>query len=509
MKFFKLFILLSFVSITLFSQTKEQLNHLDTYFQKSLDEWQVPGMAIAIVNADSIVFSKGYGFANIIKKTKVDNHTLFAVASNSKAFTAAAIAKLIEEGKLNWDDKVIDYLPYFKMYNDYVTANFTITDLLCHRSGLETFSGDLLWYGTTLTAEEIIAAQKYLKPKYEFRTTFGYSNIAYLTAGKIIEKISGKSWQEYIKNNFIDPLEMNRTLTSTTQIKKTTNVATPYYYENEKNQELNWVNWDNIAPAGAIISSVNDFSKWLQLNINKGNFKETSFFNENSFNKLTTPHVNFEVGKNTENVHFKSYGLGWNLQDYEGVKIISHGGGYDGMISKSFFIPGKELGVVILTNSLNWVPSALTKKILEVLITNNLNGNDWSANYLNYKKSSDSIAIVKHNKSELQRGKLNKNHFELKKYTGVFKDKMYGTVTVSEQNNLLHFKMDATPIFYADLNHWNHHIFTFRFPKHLSSLPEGKLWFDLNKNGEITKLHIDVPNPDFDFTEFEFIKQLK
>jgi len=222
MKFKKLCVLLFFVITSVYSQTKEQLNRLDAYFQKSLTEWQIPGMAIAIVNADSIVFSKGYGFSNIEKQTKVDGNTLFAVASNSKAFTATSIAKLVEEGKLNWNDKVVDHLPYFKMYNDYVTNNFTISDLLSHRSGLATFSGDLLWYGTTKTPQEIIAAQRYLKPKHEFRTTFGYSNIAFLAAGQLIEKITGQSWSDHIQSNFLNPLQMDRTLTSTLQLNNTT-----------------------------------------------------------------------------------------------------------------------------------------------------------------------------------------------------------------------------------------------------------------------------------------------
>ncbi len=506
MKTFKLFVAFLLGTVLAFSQTKEQISHLDTYFQKSLDEWQIPGMAIAIVNTDSIVFSKGYGYSNIDKKTKVDKNTLFAVASNSKAFTASSIAILVEEGKLNWTDKVVDYLPYFKMHDDYTTQNFTIEDLLCHRSGLVTFSGDLLWYGSTLSAEEIIAAQQYLTPKYGFRTTFGYSNIAYLAAGKIIEKVSGTSWQEFVKQHFLSPLEMNNTLTSTNQLSKASNVATPYYFENNTNNEVKWVNWDNIAPAGALISSVSDFSKWLQLNLNEGKLNEKAIFSEQNFRKMTTPHINFEVRKNDENTHFKSYGLGWELQDYEGYKIVSHGGGYDGMISKSFFIPEKKLGVVILTNNLNWVPGALSNKILDVLLTENLEGKDWSANYLSYKKQQVKQDSIQKITIENLRGKQDSTHLNLDKYTGIYNDKMYGTVTVSVKNNSLHFKMDKTSIFYADLKHWNHHIFTFKFPKELSSLPEGKLWFDLDKDGNIFKLHIDVPNPDFDFTEFDFIK---
>jgi len=507
MKLNYLFITFVLTSTLLFSQTTTQLKSLDAYFEKSLKEWQIPGMAIAIVNADSIVFSKGYGYANIAKKTKVDANTLFAVASNSKAFTASSLAQLVEEKKLKWTDNVVDYIPYFKMYNDYVTNHFTIEDLLSHHSGLVTFSGDLLWYATTKTPKEIITAQQYLKPKYEFRTTFGYSNIAFLTAGEVLTKISGESWQNYVTKHFIKPLGMNRTLTSTSQLKSTTNYATPYYYKDGKNIALDWVNWDNIAPAGGIISSANDFAKWIQLNINKGTVNGKKYFSETSFNQLTTPHTNFSVRDNDEKVHFKSYGLGWSLQDYQGYKVVSHSGGYDGMISKSFYIPEKKIGAVILTNSINWVSSALTNKILDVLLTGKTDGKDWSAMYLFYKKKQDSVANVKSKKNEDLRNKLDPKTLPLKDYTGIYKDKMYGTVTVTLKNNALYFTMDKTPIFYGVLNHWNGSIFTFNFPKHLVSLPEGKLWFDIDKNGAVSKLHIDVPNPDFDFTEFEFIKQ--
>ncbi len=497
---------LLFIS-SLFGQTNEQLEILDKYYQKTLDEWNIPGMAIAITTGDSIIFSKGYGYANIAKKTKVDGNTLFAIASNSKAFTATAIGQLAEEKKLNFSDKVIDHLPYYKLYNDYTTQNETIEDLLCHRNGLKTFSGDLLWYATTKTPEEIISAQQYLKPKYDFRTRFGYSNISFLAAGMVIEKTTNLSWAKYVTDHFLTPLKMNRTLVSTNQIKKVKNIATPYFYENGKNIELKWVNWDNIAPAGALISSVNDYSKWLQLNLNKGTLNGKKYFSERTFNKLTTPYINFNVNKNDEKINFKAYGLGWSIQDYQGYKIIGHGGGYDGMISKSTFVPEKNIGIIILTNNLSWAPSAMMYKTLDVLLANKTNGKDWSHNYLNYKQKQDSISIVKTVKNENLRGKLNNKHLDYKEYTGVYTETMYGNVKVYSKNGKLYFSMEKSPIFKAELKHWNHQIFTFRFDTNLSSLPEGKLWFDLDKNGNVEKLHIDVPNPDFFFTEFEFIKQ--
>lgn len=495
------------LSTLLFSQTKEQLKHLDNYYQKSLEEWHIPGMAIAIVKDGKIVFSKGYGYADINKKTKVDGNTLFAIASNSKAFTASALAQLVDQGKIKWTDKVIDYLPYFKLYDDYTTNHTTIEDLLCHRNGLKTFSGDLLWYGTTLSQEEIIHKQQHLKPIYPFRTQFGYSNIAFITAGKVLEKVTDTTWTDYVSTHFLKPLKMDRTLTSTNQLKNATNVATPYFYENGKHFDLKWVNWDNMAPAGALISSVNDYAKWLILNNNEGKLDGKTFISEKSFNNITTPHTNRAVGKNDQRVHFKSYGLGWGLQDYQGYKMIGHGGGYDGMISKSTFVPEKKLGIIVLTNSLNWLPTALVNKTLDVILAEQMNAKDWSGDWLKLKENQDIHSQKEWTKNENKRGKLGKKSKSLTAYTGTYKDKMYGTVTISLKNEKLHFSMNETPIYSAILKHWNHDIFTFRFDTNLSSLPEGKLWFDMNENGNIKSLHINVPNPDFFFEEFNFIKE--
>ncbi len=492
------------ISLPLLSQTTKQLAHLDAYYQKTLDQWHIPGMAIAIIKEDKIIFSKGYGFANIKKKIKVDGNTLFAIASNSKAFTATALAQLVDQGKIKWNDKVIDYLPYFKLYDDYTTNNTTIEDLLCHRNGLKTFSGDLLWYGTSLTQKEIISAQQYLKPTTPFRTRFGYSNIQYIAAGKILEKVTDTTWVNYITTHFLKPLKMDRTLTSTSQVNNASNIATPYYYDTDKNVTLKWVNWDNMAPAGALISSVNDYAKWLMLNLNHGTFEGVEYISKKSFRNMTTPHINHQVRDNEQKIHFKSYGLGWALQDYQGFKIIGHGGGYDGMISKSTFVPEKKLGIIIVTNSLNWVPTALVNKSLDVLLANELEGKDWSTDFLAIKTKQETSKKEKEAKNEKLRHQIQKKHLNLENYIGIYKDRMYGTVTVTKKDEKLHFSMDKTSIFNASLQHWNSNIFTFRFNKNLSSLPQGKLWFDTNKNGKITTLHIDVPNYDFFFDEFTF-----
>ena len=494
-----------------YSQTKEQLKALDAYYEKALKEWNIPGMAIAIVSGDEIVFAKGYGYANLEKKEKVDANTLFAIASNSKAFTASSIAQLVDEGRLSWEDKVIDYLPYFATYSPYVTDAFTIADLLCHRSGLKTFSGDLLWYGTDFTPEEIITSSQNLKPIYGFREHFGYSNIDYLAAGMVIEAVSDTNWTDYISYHFLNPLGMDRTLTSTTQIPSTDNVATPYFIDNGKNIALDWVNWDNIAPAGALISSVTDYANWIKLVINRGTYNGKQYISDNQFEEMVTPHVNFKLSsfsrEHSPSKHFSAYGLGFDLSDYHGYKVMSHGGGYDGMISKSCFVPEKKLGFIILTNNLNWLPGALMNKTLDVLLANKMDGEDWSTLYMGFKNKSDERTAKKLAKSDSLQGSLGPLSHSLSDYTGTYIDKMYGNVLVWEQDGALHFKMTHTKIYEAKLSHWNLEIFTFRFDTSLSSLPEGKLMFKLDKNGEITSLKIDVPNPDFFFTEFDFIKQ--
>ncbi|MDP3442614.1 MAG: serine hydrolase domain-containing protein, partial [Ignavibacteria bacterium] len=201
----KLLLLLFIISSFSFNQTKAQtkLELLDSYYQEALKTWDVPGMAIAIVTKDSILFAKGFGVTDVTTRQAVDENTLFAVASNTKAFTATALSMLVEQGKISWDDKVISHLPYFALYDPYVTNNMTIKDLLSHRSGLKTFSGDLIWYGSNYSREEIIRKARYLKPAFGFRESFGYSNIMYVAAGQIIPAVTGQSWDQFVSENIL------------------------------------------------------------------------------------------------------------------------------------------------------------------------------------------------------------------------------------------------------------------------------------------------------------------
>src|SRR5688500_15953749 len=249
------------------------LKKLDAYYATALSDWGVPGMSIAIVKDGKVVFSKGYG---VKEKGEPDNpagHTLYAIASNSKAFTSAAIAQLVDAGKLSWDDKVIKYLPYFALYDPWVSQQTTIRDLLCHRVGLRTFSGDIIWYRSTLSTEEIIQRVQYLPKAYDFRAGYGYSNVMYLTAGEVIEKVSGQSWSEYIREHFFKPLGMSRSITAARDLGTKGNFASPHKVVADQHYPMPWEEWATVAAMGGIISSAEDMSQWMIFNLNHGIWK--------------------------------------------------------------------------------------------------------------------------------------------------------------------------------------------------------------------------------------------
>ena len=308
------------------AQSTIQAQNLDKYFAKSLEKWKVPGMAVAILRNDTLELLKGYGVKETGKPGRIDENTLFAVASNTKSFTATAIAMLVDEGKLGWDDKVVEFLPWFRLYDPYVSLNMTIRDLLCHRSGLQTFSGDLIWYGSSYSRDEVIKRASKLKPVYGFRTNYGYSNIMYLTAGQVIAKVSGMSWDEFIKQRILKPLGMKNTNTSITELNLKGNTSIPHNDVNDSIIAINYLNWDNIGPAGSINSSASDMIKWLQFQLHKGKHENYELVSEKSLRELWSPQTIQNVSTFSEKLwpstHFKSYGMGWVLWDFHGKKII-------------------------------------------------------------------------------------------------------------------------------------------------------------------------------------------
>jgi len=278
-----------FPAFVLAQTLDEKLREIDAYAEQVMTDWKGPGMAIAIVKDDKVVFQKGYGVRELGKQDKVDENTLFAIASNTKAFTTASLAVLVDEGKLNWNDKVSKYLPDFQMYDPWVTSELTIRDIVSHRVGLDTFSGDLLWYDTTYSTDEILRRVRYLKPVSSFRSRYGYQNLMFIAAGRVVEKVSGKPWADFVSERILKPLGMNRTTTSVRDMKD--NFAMPHNESGGALRPLPPGYLNDAIGAVRLNSSVADLSKWIRLQLGRGTFEGKKIFSEEQSWQMWQPNT--------------------------------------------------------------------------------------------------------------------------------------------------------------------------------------------------------------------------
>jgi CubicO group peptidase (beta-lactamase class C family) len=489
-------------------------------------------MAIAIIEGDKTLLSKGYGVQSTATGIPVTDSTLFAIASNSKAFTSAALAMLVDRGQIAWDDKVRKHLPYFTLYSPYVSEEFTVRDLLCHRSGLDTFSGDLIWYGTTYSREAIVKRARFLSPSFGFREQYGYSNILYLAAGLVVERVSGMTWDQFIAENFFRPLGMTTSNTTISdysydqgkiQSSKSKNIAAPHNEVEGRNIPIDYVNWDNIGPAGSINSSVAELTNWMRLQLGKGTLNGRQYWKEARSWEMWENHTSKPVSnwqrEHMPSRHFNGYGLGWELMEYRGYKVVSHGGGYDGMISKTVLIPEKNLGFVILTNNINSLPSCLTYEILDAfLMEYDKKGKpkgskeDWIATFETFKKEGDAATKKSLDDDAAASAKGTRMSLALAYYCGIYTSEMYGDVLVTIDPNPLTpyggLKIDFAPtaLFKGQLTHWHYDTFELSWSTQMM-LPKGKATFVLNADGKPAELKVVVDNPDFDFTELILLRK--
>jgi CubicO group peptidase (beta-lactamase class C family) len=503
-----LILAIAFQSLVKAQTTDLRVRDIDEYAAKAGRDWNVPGFAIAIVKDDKVVMSKGYGVRKLGDPAVVDANTLFAIASNTKAFTAAALAILVDEGKLKWDDRVTKYLPDFELSDPYVTRELTIRDLLSHRSGLATFGGDLLWYESGYGREEIVRRIRFLKPTSSFRSRFGYQNIMFLAAGEIIGKVSEKSWDEFLRERFFAPLNMTRTTTQYAQLVRTDNIATPHNEVAGRLRSIHFGNVDNAGGAAGINSSVSEMAQWLRLQLGRGTYEGKKIFSSDRSREMWTPHtivggISEAAEKFNPTRHFNLYGLGWSLSDYQGRKIVSHGGGLDGMISQVALAPEENLGVVVLTNSETPLSSVLVNRVFDTYF--GTKPRDWSADFLARTRQGQQAQQAEAKKVEDARVLNTKPSLKLTGYVGTYSGQMYGDAKVEEENGKLVVQLVPSPNFIGDLEHW--HFDTFRITWRNSIVypfPKGFVTFVLDPQGKVSEMKIDVPNPDFDFKELEF-----
>ncbi|MBA3633176.1 MAG: serine hydrolase [Acidobacteria bacterium] len=481
-------ILMLFIGSLSAAAQNAPLQGFDDYVNKAIKDWEVPGIAIAIVKDDKIVFAKGYGVRELGKPSPVDERTLFAIGSSSKAFTAATVAMLVDEGKLKWDDPATKYLPSLQLYDPYATRELTVRDLLSHRVGLE--RGDLLWYASPYDRSEVLRRIRYLKPSSSMRSRFGYQNVMFLAAGQIIPSITGKDWDDFTRERIFVPLGMTATGTSIKTLANSNDVAAPHSKFGDKVESIAWRNIDNIAPAGSINSNVVDMAQWVRLQLGGGKYQNKQLISPTAIKEMHAPQTIIPLEGAMEKLypeaHFLSYGLGWFLSDYRGRKLVEHGGAIDGMRALVAMMPEEKMGIVILTNlGGTTLPMPLAYRIFDAYL--GAQPRDWSADMLKTIKTLQEQGKAAALKAESERVKGTSTSLAMEKYAGEYQNEMYGDSKIVFENGKLTAQFG--PNYTGDLEHWHYDVFRITWRDRTQG--KGFVSFRLNRQGKVEMMNIE------------------
>jgi CubicO group peptidase (beta-lactamase class C family) len=478
---------------------------LDSYVASSMKTFDVPGMAVAIVKDGKVLLAKGYGVRKLGDPTAVDEFTMFGVGSNTKAFTTAALATLVDEGKLAWDDPVYQRLPGFVMYDPYVSHEMTIRDLLTHRSGMGLGEGDLLfWPHTTYSRADVIYRLRFMKPQSSFRSHYAYDNLLYMTAGQIIPAVTGTSWDDYVRQRIFAPLGLNHSNLSTTAYKNGDDYAYPHSRVDGKLQVIPFEDLDNAGPAGAINSCAADMAKWVQLQLNHGKYvdRDGRLFTEQRSKEMWSGQTILPIGENPPalaglKTNFAEYALGWGLRDYHGRKLVGHTGGVGGFVSRVMLVPEENLGVVVLTNAeQGGAFDAILYHVLDYYF--HLPQTDWIAAFKTMKDQDEKEAADIMKKAESGRDANSKPSLPLAKYAGTYNDAWYGPITIRLENGGLLISFDHTPGMVGELQHWQYE--TFKAHWRVRTIEDAFVTFSLNPDGTIDSARMAAMSPLADFS---------
>lgn len=465
----------------------DPLAGLDAYIVHAMHDWGVPGLAIAIVHNDSVIFAKGYGVRDVRHPEPVDAHTLFAIGSNTKAFTSAVIGTLVDAHKMSWDAPVTTYLPWFQLYDPWVSREITIRDVLSHRSGLGR-RGDLLWYGSAYSRDEVLRRIRHLKPNTSFRSQFGYQNIMFLAAGQAAAAAAGQTWDQLIESRIFGPLHMTESNTSVTALAGQSDVAQPHLIAKGQATAIPWRNIDNIGPAGSINSNVTDMAKWVRMQLDGGTVDGTRVIQAATLAEthaaqtiIATPHDTL-----FPSTHFTDYGFGWVLEDYHGRELVWHDGGIDGMLSEVRLIPEEKLGFVILTNAEGHnLGPALSYRIMDAFL--GAPPRDWSSIFLTRFRAGQAAQAAAEQAVIAKRVPNTQPSLPLERYAGTYADTLYGNAEVSLENGKLVLRFG--PSFTGDLEPWNYD--TFRVTWRAAREGTAFVTFTLDALGRVDRMEVE------------------
>lgn len=441
-----LLVFISLLTLNVNGQNSFITDSIDIYIQREMQRWQVPGLSVAIVKDGKVIVSKGYGYTDINKTKTVDEYSLFQIASNSKAFTGTSIALLDYQKKLKLDEKVTYYLPYFKLYDSNATSLCTVRDILCHRLGMETFQGDFVNWNSTLTRKEIIEKMAVVKPIYPFRYIWGYCNAGFISAGEIVKTVTDTTWDNYIKAHFFDKLNMKHTNSSNTLLETDANACKPYTLVKNKLVELPFANIDNMGGAACINSCVSDMSHWLMMLLDSGKYEGKSILPyeviaETQKSQMLIGDVHSRYFKTKM---FSTYGLGWEMYDYNNTRVVEHSGGANGFVTQTLMIPEIKLGILVYTNSdANSLYNALAMQIAEAYL--NMPYRNISEYYFNRTMMRQEADENKMALYQSLVAKKDKPSFDWNSLKGKYHNDTYGDIEIVENSKQMEIHFSHHP----------------------------------------------------------------
>jgi len=459
---------------------------LDAYIEKARRDWQVPGLAIAIVRNDSVIFARGYGVREYGKNEPVDEHTLFAIASTSKAFTVAALGMLVDEGRIHWDDPVRKHLPDFELQDPYVTRHVTIRDLLTHRVGVA--REDNVWIASPFDRREIIRRLRHLDQVNSFRHGYSYNNLMYMVAGEVVAAAADTSWDAFVEERLFRPLGMTRTTSRFDVVQTRDNVSSSHILSDGKIIVMDRRNYDALGPAGSIFSSVWEMAQWIRLHLNGGVYEGKRLLKRETIEEMHTPQVVMRIDSVTKRMfptqNFSAYGLGWRLQDYHGRKVVQHTGSVNYTRTQVGMIPSEGIGVVAIANlSSSELQTALMYRVFDLLL--GLPERDWSAEYLELERRSRASVAASAGQAEVKAAQRGPS-LPLEAYAGTYSDSLYGDVTVTLEDGRLVLRY--SPDYVADLEHWRFD--TFRGRWRTRGFGQTTMTFGLDSRGRVRSLEL-------------------
>ena len=504
---------LLFLNIQILQAQELNATQIDSLVNKTLSTFNVPGIALGIVKDGKLIHAKGYGIRSIKGNAKVDENTLFGVASNSKAFTAAALGMLVDEKKITWDTKVTDIIPEFKLYDNYATQEFTIRDLLTHRSGLGLGAGDLMIWpdSSSVTMPQLIHNLRYLKPVSSFRSKYDYDNLLYIIAGEVISRVSKISYEDFIESRIMKPLGMTKTAASWYRLKDRKNIIDGHAPIDDRSLVTVGLSFTELAnAAGGIYSNITDMSKWAIAQLNEGKYGKnlsSTLFSKEVHQEMWTPQT-ITKSRSPYNTHFSSYGLGWNLSDVNGYFQAAHTGGLAGIVTQVTLIPELNLGIIVLTNQQSGAAfTAITNTLKDGYF--GIKGKDRIKQLNDSRLAGEEKAkkITEKIWSDIAaQQKLTNNNY-LTGIEGTYKDAWFGEVTISERNGKYYYKSKKSPKLQGKMYFYKGNTYIVKWNER-SLEADAFVNFHLNHEAKPVGYKIEAISPltdfSFDFQDLEF-----